>query len=359
MSFAVHLYSISSLVFLCSLIVTWLLANNLIALNIIDSPNARSLHSTPVPRTGGIAILVAICCGLLWHVSLGGLSSITHTSAAVAYGWIIVGCMILASVSFIEDMWGVARTWRFICQIGAALLLVTADLVPDTLQIGPWIWPLPFYLAEIATVIGVVWMTNLYNFMDGMDGLAGSMAVVGFITMALIGWQHNSYEFTIANATIAAAVAGFLVWNLPPARLFMGDTGSIPLGYMVAAMALLGVKHAGLSLWAMAVLFSPFIVDATITLARRLWHGEKVLQPHRTHFYQRLVTIMGWSHNKTLMYEHVLMLLAALLALILQSMDAMTRMWLLASVAILYGILVWHVRIMLRRHKYIVTLCAS
>jgi UDP-N-acetylmuramyl pentapeptide phosphotransferase/UDP-N-acetylglucosamine-1-phosphate transferase len=149
-------------------------------------------------------------------------------------------------------------------------------------------------------------MTNLYNFMDGSDGLAGGMAAFGFSSLALAAWLSDALGLAVFCASVAAAALAFLRFNFPLARVFMGDAGSIPLGFLAATLGILGVLQ---NLWPMLfplLVFSPFIVDASLTLLRRGIAREKVWQAHRSHYYQRLVR-MGWSHRRLALGEYALM----------------------------------------------------
>jgi UDP-N-acetylmuramyl pentapeptide phosphotransferase/UDP-N-acetylglucosamine-1-phosphate transferase len=157
-------------------------------------------------------------------------------------------------------------------------------------------------------------MTNLYNFMDGADGLAGGMAVFGFGTYAIAAWSGGDAAFCYMNLSVAAAAAAFLWFNFPPARMFMGDAGSVPLGFLAAAFGLSGWQAGLWPLWFPPVVFAPFVLDATVTLVRRALRREKLWQAHRTHYYQRQV-LMGWSHLQLVAFAYVMMLLSALAAL--------------------------------------------
>jgi UDP-N-acetylmuramyl pentapeptide phosphotransferase/UDP-N-acetylglucosamine-1-phosphate transferase len=190
-------------------------------------------------------------------------------------------------------------------------------------------------------------MVNLYNFMDGMDGFAGGMAVFGFGAMAVLGWQGGDAGFALANAAIAAAAAGFLLFNFPPARIFLGDVGSATLGLLAAALSLLGSQRGLFPLWVAWLAFSPFIVDATWTLLRRLVRGERVWQAHRSHHYQRLV-LAGWSHRRTVSLSYVLMAACAATAVAGQGMNAGDQLRLLAAWAIIYGLIGYKVRLVER-----------
>jgi UDP-N-acetylmuramyl pentapeptide phosphotransferase/UDP-N-acetylglucosamine-1-phosphate transferase len=163
-------------------------------------------------------------------------------------------------------------------------------------------------------VLALVWMTNLFNFMDGADGLAGGMALIGFGAFAAAAFARGDAATAGACLAIAGASAAFLGWNFPPARVFMGDAGSIPIGFAAAAMALHGVERHLWPWWFAPVVFSPFIVDATVTLAARIVRGERFWRAHRSHHYQSLV-LAGWSRRRLALAAYALMAACAGLAL--------------------------------------------
>ncbi len=228
--------------------------------------------------------------------------------------WVAAGAALVAAVSLWDDRSGLPSAVRLAAHVIAAGLLVlggvqlTHVVLPGvSLSISE---PLLIALAILFTV----WMTNLYNFMDGMDGFAGGMAVIGFATFALFGWRAGHENFAAVSLVFAAASAGFLVFNFPPARIFMGDVGSSTLGFLVAALSIWGARDGVFPHWVAVLVFSPFVVDATVTLFRRLFRGERIWQAHRTHYYQRLVRL-GWGHRKTVLWEYLLMLACAASAL--------------------------------------------
>jgi UDP-N-acetylmuramyl pentapeptide phosphotransferase/UDP-N-acetylglucosamine-1-phosphate transferase len=187
--------------------------------------------------------------------------------------------------------------------------------MPTSIGLADFSLNLPWWLAGILTGLFVIWMINLYNFMDGMDGLAATMAVVGFGALGWLGFFRGDEIFAGTAWVMSASSLGFLVFNFPPARIFMGDTGSTVLGYAAAVMILWADQEGIAPLWIGILIFSPFIVDSTVTLVRRGLAGERLWEPHRTHYYQRVVGL-GWSHRRTLLAEIVLMLACALSALI-------------------------------------------
>lgn len=185
------------------------------------------------------------------------------------------------------------------------------------------------------TAIAIAWMTNLYNFMDGSDGLAGGIAIFGFSFYGIAALLAGNVEFALLNFSIAAAAAGFLVFNFHPARIFMGDVGSVPLGFLAGTLGIMGWKQGNWAWWFPILVFSPFIVDASVTLARRLLRRERVWQAHREHYYQRLVQL-GWGHRKTALAEYALMAVCGLCALAALFAPAAVQVILIVSFAVVY-----------------------
>jgi UDP-N-acetylmuramyl pentapeptide phosphotransferase/UDP-N-acetylglucosamine-1-phosphate transferase len=169
--------------------------------------------------------------------------------------------------------------------------------------------------ALLVLSIAVVWMTNLYNFMDGADGVAGGMALIGFGAYAVAAELAGAPALAAACAAIAAASAAFLLLNFHPARIFMGDVGSIPLGFLAAALGLVGWRNDLWPLWFPLLVFGPFVGDATLTLLRRLARRERIWLAHRSHYYQRMV-LMGMSHRRAAVLGYLAMALCAAAALI-------------------------------------------
>lgn len=300
---------------------------------ILDHPNERSLHVNPTPRTGGVAILIALGIGAL------GLSAINRLEPDLI--WLVPGILLLGIVSFLDDRFGVRPVHRLFVHVMAALLLVYGSFVITALElpVGRWEWPT--WMAVPVSVLFIVWMINLYNFMDGMDGFAGGMAVIGFGTFALLGLLAGHGGFVMLNLAVMAATGGFLLFNFPPAKIFMGDVGASVLGFLAAAFTLWGARAGIFPFWVAIVVFSPFIFDATVTLLRRLLRGERVWEAHRGHYYQRVVR-MGWGHRRTVLWEYALMLLCSVLAL--AAVDTTPRgQWGVVGVwlAVYVGLMVW------------------
>lgn len=269
-------------------------------LNLLDTPNARSLHTRPTPVTGGIAIFTSLAVNSL-------IATFLFNLPAQPLLWIAISTLLVASVSLIDDWRTLSPLHRLgVHFIAAYLILAHGNLWITEIQIAGELWHLPSVLQILGSLLFVVWSINLYNFMDGMDGFAGGMAVFGFGSLAILGALAGNSLFIGLNLLIVAATLGFLIFNFSPARIFMGDTGSSSLGLLAAALSLWGSQSGIFPLWMALLIFSPFIVDATVTLARRAWQGEKIWLAHRSHYYQRLVQL-GWGHKRTVLTEYVLM----------------------------------------------------
>ena len=312
---AIQIFIASAAAFLVSVIVTRRILDPASRLHVLDHPNERSLHTLPTPRTGGIAIFAGIVVALaIWMLSGGQLRPLHGLG---------VSALVLVVLSFVDDRRGLSVGLRLFGHFVVAGLPVFTGLYLTTVSLPGFVWNWPMWFGMLVSLLFIIWMINLYNFMDGMDGFASGMAVIGFGTFALLGsLSHHLYFLTI-NLAIAFAAAGFMIFNFPPARTFMGDTGSSLLGLLAGGVSIWGVRDGVFSFWVALLVFSPFIIDATVTLLRRLIRGERVWQAHKTHYYQRLVQL-GWGHRKTVLAEYILMLACAgtSVAVYFQSPDA-------------------------------------
>ena len=269
----------------CWLTLVWLLRRRHVLP--MDHPNERSLHVTPTPRIGGLGIMAGFVATSVWLADTALLPA-------------MLGAFALGGISLADDVRGLPVWLRFLAHfIAAAGCLVALELTG---------WLL------LAGVLGVVWMTNLYNFMDGADGLAGGMAVIGFSALGVAAWGAGAIDVAMFCAAIAAAALAFLRFNFPPAKLFMGDAGAIPLGFLAASIGVYGTSQDYWSALFPVVVFSPFILDASVTLLKRAMRGEKIWHAHREHYYQRLVR-MGWSHKKMTLAAYAFMLFCAMVGL--------------------------------------------
>lgn len=287
----------------------------------LDQPNERSLHAVPVPRIGGVAIMMAILAAAL----------LLQADPAI-----LVPTALLALTSYFDDRRALPAATRL-----AVHLLAAAAFLFWTGMAAGAMW--------LLLLLAIGWLTNLYNFMDGADGLAGGMAVIGFFAYGIAAWLQGGTDLALLGFSIAAAAAGFLVFNFPPARIFMGDVGSIPLGFLVGAIGVAGWQRELWPLWFPIVVFAPFVGDASVTLLRRLLRGERVWQAHRQHYYQRLI-LSGWSHRRTALSEFVLMGLCAAVALACLGGTVTTQLLALAALTLMLMLAMWSVDRRWARH---------
>lgn len=246
--------------------------------------------------------------------------------------WIVALCAaLLMLVSLMDDIFGLSVKWRFLVHSVAVAGFLGIALGTH--------WG---FVGMAMLFVAMVWMINLYNFMDGSDGLAGGMALIGFGFYGLAAYLHGNDSLSFVSGSIAASALAFLLFNFHPAKVFMGDAGSIPLGFLAAALGIIGWREGVWTAWFPGMIFSPFILDASVTLLKRLVRGEKVWQAHREHYYQRLVQ-MGWGHRNTALLEYGLMTgvgLSALWMLALGSLPQAVLMgaWLIVYVALMYAV---------------------
>ncbi len=282
---------------LISALVTILLLKFLPSQNFInkvqDIPNQRSLHNVPVPRIGGIGLMTGVVSG--WLMIFNSIN-----------WWVLLPLLGLFVVSLLDDVYNLNVRQRLLAHLLAAVVVVY----------GFGLFNQQGVIAALVIVLLIVWMVNLYNFMDGSDGLAGGMALVGFGMYTIAAWLAHNTELALLNLCVVSAAAGFLFYNFPPAKIFLGDAGSIPLGFLAGVMGILGWQQGCWPAWFPLMVFSPFIVDATVTLIKRTLHGEKITEAHRDHYYQRMIQL-GWGHRNVAMAEYALMLMAGVTALLM------------------------------------------
>lgn len=293
-----HSANIAALLFVTiavSALLTGLLRRFALTRGGLDLPNARSSHTAPTPLGGGIAIAFVLCLvlpllawqgALEWRLCLGLVGA--------GLGVCVIGAL--------DDFWrDISAFWRLTVHFMAAAWVLAwvgnplLDVVPP-LETSSW-------LAAACTALYLVWLLNLYNFMDGIDGLAGMEAVSVCGSMVLVYQLAGVGAYGgILSATVAAAVGGFLVWNFPRARIFLGDAGSGFIGILLGAMSLQASASNPDLFWAWVILLGAFVVDATVTLARRVIRGDTFYEAHRTHAYQLAAQHLGSHTVVTLVY---------------------------------------------------------
>jgi Fuc2NAc and GlcNAc transferase len=271
-------WQIFLIIFAASSLMTWVLRRYALARSIIDIPNARSSHSVPTPRGGGVAIVFSFLAAL--PILAANESLPLHAM------WSMLGAgAVVAVLGFLDDHGHIAARWRllghFIASVWALYWLGGMPVITMfNLEIDlAW-------LGHVLAVLYLMWMLNLYNFMDGIDGIASVEAICVCLGACLLYWLGGFGSLIVAPLLLALAVAGFLYWNFPPARIFMGDAGSGFLGIILGMLSLQAAWVSSKLLWVWLILLGVFIVDATVTLLRRLLRGDKVYEAHRSHAYQ-------------------------------------------------------------------------
>ncbi len=300
----------------------------------LDKPNSRSLHEIPTPRLGGIAILTGIILSLLWLSLNGSISS--------NYSIVLLSLALVAGISIVDDFYSISFVIRMIVHLLAAFIIVDAGYAVTNINIDLISFTLPTSAAVILSILFIVWMINLYNFMDGVDGIAGGMAVFGFATFALIGFIESQTDFAISSLVISFSALGFLFWNYPSAKIFMGDGGSSSLGLLAAILALYSHSEGFIPIWISVVIFSPFIVDATVTLILRILRRERFWDAHKSHFYQQLAET-GISRKKLVNLEYGLILICSIIALITYKASSTVQLLSLLGLATLYFVLMRYI----------------
>lgn len=276
--------------FLIACSATWLLIPVLRRAHVVDVPNPRSSHLTATPRGGGLGVLAGVAGGVL------------VAGAQEPQVVVVLGAGLLAGIlGFVDDVWSLAVSVRLLAQ--AVLGLVVA------------LWLASQHLGNaeligVGGVIGAVWLVgyvNAFNFMDGINGISGLSAVVAGGWFAWLGQHYHQPAVAVLGLALAGASAGFLPWNLPKARVFLGDVGSYGIGMVVASTSLVGILN-GIPLWVSAAPLAIYLTDTAWALTKRLLRGDSWREAHREHVYQRLVDT-GWSHTA----GAILVALAALL----------------------------------------------
>ena len=272
-----------------SLIVVGWVRRYALSNNILDLPNPRSSHTCPMPRGGGLAIFLSFAAAC-FALCIGDLLDFKTTGVLLFAGGSI------GIVGFLDDRWNLRARTRLAVHLAAAVLVVaTLGGLPEA-QLARW--GMGAILAgSIFTVLVIVWGTNLFNFMDGIDGIAASEAIVFSVAGAWLNWANGDLGMSVALLSVAAATLGFLAWNWPPARIFMGDVGSGFLGFMITALAVLASRRGGTPIEVWPILGGVFVVDATTTLIRRVLRGDAFMQPHNTHAFQHLARRLH-SHTR-------------------------------------------------------------
>ncbi|MEE2821859.1 MAG: glycosyltransferase family 4 protein [Acidobacteriota bacterium] len=258
--------------------------------SVLDIPNKRSSHDRPIPHVGGLAIVTITLLGVVIFWFQDPTWSVAEIFTFVAGGGFV------ACAGLVDDLYGMSRRLRLLIHGLCAMVVI--------LGIGSWntvVIPLSGqldlgWLGVLITFVWITGLTNAYNFMDGMDGLAGGQAVVAGSAWIMLGWLSDQGLVMLVGALLASSCLGFLVHNWPPARIFMGDVGSIFLGYTFAGLSVIGAQRDPTLALSGVLILWPFVFDTSFTLLRRLSRGENIFVAHRSHLYQRLL-IVGHTHR--------------------------------------------------------------
>ncbi|WP_325918176.1 MraY family glycosyltransferase [Pseudomonas frederiksbergensis] len=307
-------------VFASSWLMTACLRRYALVRNVMDIPNERSAHSIPTPRGGGLSIVLTFLISLPVLVFAGLLTG-TEFLAFLGAGALV------AVIGFADDHRHISAKWRLLGHFfAAAWVLIWFEGMAPVEMLGVSI---AGWKGVIIAAVFLVWMLNLYNFMDGIDGLASVQAISVCLGMCVVYWLAEGGRLVWAPLMLAGAVAGFLCWNFPPARIFMGDAGSGFLGVILGAMALQAAWTSPALMWSWLILLGVFIVDSTFTLVMRLIRGEKVYQAHSSHAYQGAAR--RWGHTRvtlTIAALNIVYLLPISILVALRSIDAVSGLML-------------------------------
>jgi UDP-N-acetylmuramyl pentapeptide phosphotransferase/UDP-N-acetylglucosamine-1-phosphate transferase len=262
---------------------------------LLDRPNDRSLHTKPVPRLGGVGIVLGASCATAAILALGPTANGEILT-------LLVSALVLAAIGLADDLRGLRASTRFFLQIAVAAAYALRVGVPTRLELVPDVSiTLPYAGALVLWTVFIVGSLNIYNFMDGMDGLAALQAIGASLGLAAVFAAGDDGASAMVPLVLACASFGFFVHNAPPAKIFMGDAGSTFVGFTFAGLALIGATRARpVSALTVPLALAPFLLDGTFTILRRLSKGEKIWKAHRSHLYQRAVAT-GLSHHDVLL----------------------------------------------------------
>ncbi len=291
------------LTFILSTLFVKLFLNRAASIGLMDVPNARSAHKQPTPRGGGL-VFVAI-----WALACLGMGWWRDTQGSI----MLVCPLMIALLGLWDDRYQLSARVKFLFQAAVALVFCLA-LAPGNIVIDLGLYSviLPDYLVVPLFSVLIVWSINIFNFMDGVDGLAAIEGLTVLLSGCFFFWMRDQENGHIGMFLhLSFALAGFLIWNFPKASVFMGDVGSGFLGFMLAFMAIVGQVFYHIPIFVFMIVYGVFIVDTFVTIVRRMSRGEKWYLAHSTHAYQRLQHIAGWSHSSILLYVviHNVMLL--------------------------------------------------
>jgi len=319
--------------------ITWFMLHRV---QIMDQPNARSSHMNSTPRSGGAAIVITFLAGVGMAYWMDGSVQIGQPY----FAGFLAAALAVALISLFDDVTSQPYSVRLLVQGIAAASVMACGLVIDAL---PLPWAGMTELGWSGYVISFVWfvgLTNAYNFMDGLDGLAAGVAVIACAFLAYVAFQNGGHTVFVMSYILLAGAAGFLLFNFPPARIFMGDVGSAFLGFTFAGLAIMGARPDGahISFLVVPLLLFNFIYDTAFTFIRRLSGGERVTEAHRMHLYQ-LCNRLGWSHLQVSLFQYAMCVAQGMAAVWMARAPGAGRAWIFLPFVIfsmLYSTIVIH-----------------
>ena len=263
------------------MLVTW---GMLKFVRILDHPNQRSSHRNAIPKSGGISIVVTFMIGMAFIVGFAE-NDLIQQKYTVGF---IISAILIAVISFVDDVWEKSALFKLVTHVIAVSVVLSTGIVIDTLSLP---WEDEMSLGIVGYIVSFVWilgLTNAYNFMDGIDGLVASTALIAGLFFMVISYYEGSSFVYITGYTIIAGSVGFLVYNAPPAKIFMGDVGSAFLGFVFATLAIIAARYdeSHTSFLVMPMLLFHFLFDTLFTFIRRVISGKNPLKAHRSHLYQ-------------------------------------------------------------------------
>ncbi len=290
----------------------------------LDEPGHRQSHTRTTPTGGGLGLVsaVVLATAVLW--ALDGIA--VEWAAAV-----LPGMSLLAVTGWLDDRRSLSRTFRLAVQLGVSFwLLVFLHLKGQA----------PGLPGLAMGGIVMVWVMNMYNFMDGSHGMAGFEGVFAGIVAGVVFLQQSDVAMALPAFLVAAACAGFLPWNFPRPRIFMGDSGSVPVGFALGSLLLIGVVRGSVNLPVASLVLAVFLVDSSLTLIQRVIRGERWYTAHRKHVYQRLIA-KGWPHSRVLLLYQAINIILVMPAIVLAMMYP-EYAWHVAGITVLLLMAGWY-----------------
>jgi UDP-GlcNAc:undecaprenyl-phosphate GlcNAc-1-phosphate transferase len=307
-------------IFLCSVALTYVMAR---FVRVMDIPNPRSSHSSPVPKSGGISFVSTFVVG---SVIIYFVAEIARIDDRYFWGYVI-SAVLLAIVSYVDDVMQKTFLAKVLTQVLCVSVVLASGVIVTRLAIPYWGEVQLGWLGYVLTFLWILGLTNAYNFMDGLDGLAAGVAVIAAGFLCAIAFQQLSVFVYMSSYVLLAGAAGFLLFNFPPAKIFMGDVGSAFLGFTFATLAVIGASLdlGHLSFYIVPMLLFHFIFDTVFTFSRRLVRREKIHLAHRTHLYQ-LLNSLGYSHRAVSLFHYSLTVVQGIAAFVSIGLPANMRL---------------------------------